>query len=58
MNTKQPYEAPKVQDWGSVIDLTQFGQTDGTGDTFFNNTGSVTPPPFDNGAPPGLVKVR
>ncbi len=48
MSTKQPYEAPKLQDWGAVIDLTQHGRTDGPGDSFFAE-GSVFPPPF-NGA--------
>ncbi len=45
MSTKQPYEAPRLQDLGAVIDLTKLGQTDGPGDTLFRE-GSVDPPPF------------
>ena len=57
MSTKQPYEAPKLQDWGAVIDVTKHGRSDGPGDTFFAE-GSVTPPPFQNGTPPGLARQR
>jgi hypothetical protein len=45
MNEKQPYESPKLEDLGSVVDLTKHGRTNGEGDTFFRE-GSVYPPPF------------
>lgn len=43
--TKKPYQAPKLADWGSVVELTQVGQTNPGGDVRF---GSVNPPGHDN----------
>lgn len=37
---KQAYQAPKLQEWGKVADLTQVGQTKPGGDMF---GGSVNP---------------
>ena len=46
--TKKPYRAPTLQAWGSVVALTQVGQTNPGNDCF---GGSVNPPGHDNGCP-------
>ncbi len=46
MEVKRTYEAPRLRDWGNVVDLTQLGGTSGGGDTFNGismTSGSVTP---------------
>jgi hypothetical protein len=40
-NAKQPYTAPQLKDWGSVVDLTQVGLTNPGSDV---RQGSVSPP--------------
>ena len=35
MDEKRNYETPELKDWGSVVELTQLGRTDGTGDGMF-----------------------
>jgi len=45
MKEKREYETPELQDWGSVVDLTKLGRTDGPGDSFFDE-GSVFPGPL------------
>lgn len=40
ITNKKSYQAPKLVDWGSVVELTQVGQTNPGGDVRF---GSVNP---------------
>ena len=51
--TKKPYQAPTLQAWGSVIALTQVGQTHPGSDIM---NGSVNPPGHDGGGPPGRIR--
>lgn len=50
--TKKSYQAPKLEEWGSVVDLTQAGQTNPLGDAAFG--GSVFAPGLDDN--PGFGK--
>jgi hypothetical protein len=43
---KKPYQAPKLEAWGNVVDLTQVGQTHPGSDVM---NGSVNPPGHDRG---------
>ena len=47
--TKRSYQAPKLQTWGSVVTLTQVGQTNPGQDCF---GGSVHPRGHADGCPP------
>ncbi len=49
LSTKKAYQAPKLQSWGSVVELTQVGLTRPGEDCF---GGSVHPPGHDDGCPP------